>query len=115
MTAYNESFSYYILCIFAGLLYHEEMCVQLDEKKPEETKCSKGYLNITNSRLLFDPEKKECFKIYDTTKQRLSSECENRDDSQNCLINLESDKRSHPECFQLYELYIAHTCQGKHK
>ncbi|XP_052069283.1 MAM and LDL-receptor class A domain-containing protein 2-like [Mytilus californianus] len=95
-----------------GLFYHEDNCVQLDEKTPEETKCPKGYLNITNSRLSFDPEKRECTKIYDQTKNHLLKECENRDNSQKCVFDFSTEKSSHPGCYQLYEFQIMHTCEG---
>lgn len=89
------------------------MCVPIDEKTPKETQCPKGYLKLANSDVLFDPEKKECSKIYNQTKNRPLKECKKRNDSETCLIDLSTDTSAHPECFQLYDFHIIHTCEGE--
>ncbi|VDI45276.1 Hypothetical predicted protein [Mytilus galloprovincialis] len=96
-----------------GLLYQEEMCVPIDEKTHKETECPKGYLNFADSHLLFDPEKQECSKIYNQTKNHLLEECKKSNDSETCLIDLSTDTSDYPECFQLYDYHIIHTCEDE--
>lgn len=108
-----QNFSCYTSNIFTGLLYHEEMCVPIDEKTPKETEWPKGYLNFADSHLLFDPEKQECSQIYNQTKNRLLEECKKSNESETCLIDLSTDTSDYPECFQLYDYHIIHTCEGE--
>ncbi|VDI31954.1 Hypothetical predicted protein, partial [Mytilus galloprovincialis] len=97
----------------SGLSDHKNVCVDLDDVPPEKTYCPRGYLDFTNSSLIFEPEKTDlyCSEIYHQTKTRLRTDCRNRNDSQKCVIDLSTDKRSHPECFQLNELQILYTCE----
>lgn len=77
-----------------------------------QTHCPKGYLDFTNTSLSFDHKKKECSAHYEKTRTRILQECKNEDDgSQKCLIDLSTDISAKPECFQLHELQIRHTCE----
>lgn len=89
------------------------MCVNFEEGISKETFCPRGYFDFTNPRLSFDPEKKECSDTYNQTKLRILQECKDRNDSQKCLIDLSFDISSNPECFQVYEFRILHTCEGE--
>lgn len=79
----------------------------------KETFCPKDYLDLQNARISFDPEREKCSDIYDQTKKRLLTDCENASDSHKCVFDLSTDTRSQPECFQLYEFRIQYTCEGK--
>ncbi|CAC5355492.1 unnamed protein product [Mytilus coruscus] len=94
-----------------GLFDQEEICVDVEGIISKETFCPKGYLDLQNARILFDPEREKCSDIYDQTKKRLLTDCGNVADSQKCLFDLSTDIRSQPECFQLYEFRIQHTCE----
>lgn len=78
----------------------------------KETFCPKNYLDLQNTRISFDPEREKCSDIYDQTKKRLLTDCENASDSHTCLFDLSTDTRSQPEYFQLYEYRIQYTCEG---
>lgn len=75
--------------------------------------CPRGYLDFTNPSLSFDPDNEECSDTYNQTKLRILQECRHRNDSQKCSIDLSTDISSHPECFQVYEFRILHTCEGE--
>ncbi|XP_071133034.1 uncharacterized protein [Mytilus edulis] len=90
-----------------GSFDREEICEEISK----ETVCPRGYFDFTNPHLSFDPEKEECSNTYDQTKLRILQECRHRNASQKCLIDLSTDIRSHPECFQVYEYRILHTCE----
>lgn len=107
------SFACVMFNIFTGLFYQNEICADVEGIKSKETFCPKGYLELQNTRILFEPEREECSDIYSQTKQRLMTDCENVADSHTCLFDLSTDIRSQPECFQLYEYRIQHTCDGK--
>ncbi|CAC5355484.1 unnamed protein product [Mytilus coruscus] len=96
-----------------GSIDHEETCVDLDDELPIETYCPKNYLDLMNPRLDFDSEKKggQCSDVYNQTKTSVFKKCDNRNGSQRCLIDLSTDIKSNPECFQLYEYRILHTCK----
>ncbi|CAG2242737.1 unnamed protein product [Mytilus edulis] len=96
----------------SGLSDHKIICADLDKVPAEKTYCPKGYLDFTSSSLIFEPEKMDfnCSEIYHQTKTRLETDCRKGNDSQRCVIDLSTDIRSHPECFQLNELRILHTC-----
>ncbi|CAC5403050.1 unnamed protein product [Mytilus coruscus] len=97
-----------------GLIEHEEICVDLDDDVSTETYCPKGYLDFTNARLSFDPEKNECSEQYEKTTTRLLQECKDEvDDSQKCSIDLSTDITAKPECFLLHEFRIRHTCEAQ--
>lgn len=111
LTGYYSSSN--IFNILTGLYDHEETCVHLDEGISKATICAKGFLDFTNQRLSFDPEKLECSHIYNQTKLRILQECEYRDNSQKCVLDLSNDMSSNPECFQVYDFRILHTCEGE--
>lgn len=97
----------------AGLIHHEEACVYSDIRMPKETSCPKDYLDFQNPILSFDPEKDACYDIYDQIKTRLRNDCASVHASQKCLIDPSTDISSQPDCFQLYEFRIQHTCEGE--
>lgn len=91
------------------------MCIHSKERIPKQTVCPRGYLDFTNLSLSFDPKKEECSETYTQTKMRILQDCRNRNDSQNCLIDLPTDTSSFQSCFQVHELRILHTCEGEQK
>lgn len=113
MSAVFNTFVSFYCKIFTGLFDHEKECVHLNDGVPKETFCPRGYLEFKNPLLSFDPEKEECSETYDKTNMRILQECKYRNDSEKCLIDMSTDIRSHPECFQVYELQILHTCEGE--
>lgn len=102
-----------MLNLFTGLIDHKKVCVDLDYELHAETYCPKGYLDVADLNLSFTPEKKDdyCSRIYYQITTRLKTECENRTDSEKCLIELSNDISSHPECFQLYDFRILYSCE----
>ncbi|CAC5403053.1 unnamed protein product [Mytilus coruscus] len=94
-----------------GLINHEEICVDLDDDMSNEIYCPKGYIDLTNYRLSFDPEKNGCSDQYEKTRMRLFQEWKDGVDSQRFIFDLSTDISSKPECFQLREFRIRHTCE----
>lgn len=109
----HDIFSCYFFNFVTGISYHEEICVPVDDKISKVTSCPKDYLDIENPSLSFDPKKEECSYIYDQIKTRILRDCIKVNDSQKCEIDPLTDISSQPECFQLYEFRILHTCEGE--
>ncbi|CAC5410020.1 unnamed protein product [Mytilus coruscus] len=94
----------------SGLINYSQSCHKTDESI-SITGCSKYYLQLNNTSIMFDPKFDDCSGVYQEAQTSTRTLCNDIKNSDTCTFNLSEVIMKEPRCFQPNRLLIRYTCE----
>lgn len=97
--------------VFVGLIKTPQKCHNIDESLSLNG-CSKHYLKLNDTSLVFDPEFDNCSAVYKDVQTSITTSCNDMNNSDICTFDLPELIMEHKRCFQSNWLSVEYRCEG---
>ncbi|CAG2190855.1 unnamed protein product [Mytilus edulis] len=96
----------------SGLIKTAQKCHNIDESISLH-ECSKHYLQLNDTSLVFDPQFDNCSTVYQAVQTSVTTVCNNMNNSEICTFDLPEPKMEDQRCFHSNWLSVEYKCEAE--
>ncbi|VDH95571.1 Hypothetical predicted protein [Mytilus galloprovincialis] len=94
----------------SGLITTSQKCHNIDESISLH-ECSKHYLQLNDTSLVFDPQFDNCSTVYQAVQTSVTTGCNDMNNSEICTFDLPEPKMEDQRCFHSNWLSVEYKCE----